>query len=125
MPASVIQEMAERYCDSSIEVADDALRLRGYYLPWGTKRIAYEKIRKVERVPIGLLTGRARIWGTANPRYWANLDLRRATRRTAFLIDVGRRVRPFVTPTDPDAFQTALAAHTSAPVQLRRGRVIV
>ena len=31
-------------------------------------------MRSVRRVNMGALTHSARIWGTANPRYWASLD---------------------------------------------------
>lgn len=65
---------AARYKDRWIECTDEELRIRGYYLPWGTKRIRYADIQSVRRVQLGVLRGRGRIWGTANPRYWASLD---------------------------------------------------
>lgn len=91
------------YRDRWIECAEDGIRVRGYYFPWGTKRIAYGSIRAVRRVNLGALTGRGRIWGTANPRYWASLDPRRPVKRVGLILDVGRPVRPFITPDDPDA----------------------
>jgi hypothetical protein len=103
--------MSADYRDARIELARDGVHIRGYYFPWGNKRIPYETIRSARRVTMGALTGRARIWGTANPGYWASLDLARPRKRVAFLMDVGRRVRPFVTPDDPAAFESALIEH--------------
>jgi hypothetical protein len=85
--------------------------VRGYYVPWGTKRIGYGSIRSLRRVSVGAFTGRGRIWGTANPRYWASLDPRRPRKEVGFLVDAGRRVRPFLTPDDPVAFAAAVGAH--------------
>jgi hypothetical protein len=112
------------YSDSRIKLGPDGLRISGYYFPWGTKRIPLDAIHSVRRVDMGFATGRGRIWGTANPRYWANLDHKRPGKRVGFIVDTGHVVRPFVTPDDPDAFESALVAHVGNPVQ-RGGRSIV
>jgi hypothetical protein len=106
--------MAAQYRDRWIECSEQEIRIRGYYFPWGTKHIPYTAIRSVRRIAMGPLTGRGRIWGTGNPRYWAGLDPERATKDVAFVLDVGRAVRPFVTPEDPDAFAACLCEHTEA-----------
>jgi hypothetical protein len=59
-------------------------------------------------VDIATFTGRARIWGTANPGYWANLDPQRPKKRVALILDLGKRVKPFITPDDPDAAQRVI-----------------
>ncbi|HLH14099.1 MAG TPA: hypothetical protein VKV16_04870 [Solirubrobacteraceae bacterium] len=110
------------YADSRIECTDADVRIRGYYVPWCSKRIAYRSIRSIRRVEVGALTGRGRIWGTANPRYWANLDPRRPRKRVGFVLDTGRAVRAFLTPDDPAAFEAALSAHCEVPVE--RGRAV-
>lgn len=107
--------MAELYRDRWIRCTDDGITVRGYYVPWGSKRIRYDAIRAMRRVEIGALTGRGRIWGTANPRYWAHLDPRRPKKRTALILDVGGFVRPVLTPDDPDAVEAAIRAHTDLP----------
>jgi hypothetical protein len=91
------------YLDRWIRCDDDALVVRAYYFPWGTKRIPYTKIRAVTVVPLGLLSGKARIWGSANPTLWASLDLHRASKQRALVLDLGHTVRPFLTPADMDA----------------------
>jgi hypothetical protein len=100
------------YRDRWIECGTDEIRIRGYYFPWGTKRIRYADIRAVHRVPIGTLTGRYRVWGTSRPGYWASLDPARPSKTAALILDVGGRVKPFVTPDDPDAMGAAILAHT-------------
>jgi hypothetical protein len=100
--------MTSAYHDRWIDVADDGLRIRGYYFPWGTKRIAYSAIRGARRVHMTAMRGKWRIWGTADPRYWASFDPGRPRKTVGFIVDVGRRVKPFVTPDDPDAFGAAL-----------------
>ena len=39
--------MPELYQDKWITCTGDALSIRGYYFPWGTKRIPYQSIRSV------------------------------------------------------------------------------
>lgn len=116
--------MDESYADPRIETAAEGLRIRHYYLPFGDKRIRWEAIRSVGRVKVGPLHGRLRIWGTANPRYWANRDPSRLRKKEGFVLDIGRRVQPFITPDDPAAFETALGAHSEAPIEDRDALII-
>ncbi len=112
------------YRDCWIRCDDRGLAVRCYYFPWGTKRIRYDRIRSVRRVGIGTLSGRLRIWGTSNPRYWAHLDPGRPAKREAVVLDTGRFVHPFLTPDDPDALLAELARHTSAPVLPGSARLV-
>ncbi|MGD3106166.1 hypothetical protein [Streptomyces sp. YGL11-2] len=104
------------YHDRWIACTPDAVRIRGYYFPWGTKTIPYTAIRSLRRVEMGVLTGQGRIWGTANPRYWASLDPGRMGKSTALVLDLGGYVRPFITPDDPDAVEAVIRerAHLGA-----------
>ena len=99
---------APDYADPRIRCTSTGVEVRGYYLPWGTKHIAYGSVRGIRRVDLSAARGRARIWGTANPGYWANLDPQRPRKATGFVVDLGRRVKPFLTPDDPDAFEAVL-----------------
>jgi len=103
--------MPEDYDDGRVKCAADGVYLRGYYFPWGTKHIPYAAIRAVDRVDIGLLTGRARIWGTANPRFWANLDPGRPKKSVGLILDIGKSVKPFITPDDPGAAEAVIREH--------------
>ncbi|HEX4343995.1 MAG TPA: hypothetical protein VHZ31_00390 [Solirubrobacteraceae bacterium] len=100
------------YADRWITCTPDAISIRGYYFPWGTKRIPYTAIRAMRRVPLSAARGRARIWGTANPGLWASLDPGRPRKKTALILDLGGQVKPFVTPDDPDAVEAEIRAHT-------------
>jgi hypothetical protein len=107
------------YADPRIEMTAEELRIRHYYLPFGGKRIPLGEIRSVGRVEIGPLRGRLRIWGTANPRYWASFDPSRPRKTTGFVLDLGGRVQPFITPDDPAAFEAAFRALSKAPIEDR------
>jgi hypothetical protein len=96
------------YQDGSIGVTDDALTIKGYYFPGIVKRVPLAAIGSVRRTDMAAVRGRGRIWGTANPGYWANFDPRRPRKTIAFLVDAGKTVKPFVTPDDPAAFESAL-----------------
>ncbi|WP_327286818.1 hypothetical protein [Streptomyces sp. NBC_01198] len=103
--------MTDAYRDAWISCADDAIRIRGYYFPWGAKTIPYEAIRSVERIEQGAATGQFRLWGTAKPTVWASLDPHRMRKREGLLLDVGRRIRPYITPDDPAAVIAVLNRH--------------
>ena len=112
---------------AGIECTSDAIKVRGYYFPWGTKRIPYGSIRSFRRVDIGAFTGKGRIWGTANPRYWAGLDPQRPKKKVGFVLDLGRFVHPFITPDRPDDVEAVIRDHTKlAPItdDSRRGPIL-
>ncbi len=96
------------YGDQRVLCTADAVVLRGYYVPWGSKTIAYSSIRGVRRVELGALRGRARIWGTANPGLWANFDPARPKKKFALILDLGKKVKPFITPDDVDAVEAVI-----------------
>lgn len=102
------EQLMTEYQDRWIECDAAEIRIRGYYFPWGTKHIPYGSIRSLRRVDLSAARGRGRIWGTANPRYWANLDPRRPSKHCGLIVDVGRFVHPFITPDDCDAVETLI-----------------
>ena len=99
--------MVDSYRDSGVICGSDDLEIRRYYL-WGSKKFAYRVIVEVQRVSLSTLKGRARIWGTANPAYWANWDTKRPSKKEGLVIDLGKRVKPFVTPDDPDRVESII-----------------
>jgi hypothetical protein len=109
--------MTDLYQDKWITCTTDAVLIRGYYFPWGTKRVPYREIREVRRVPMkGALTGKGRIWGSTTLRYWASLDPGRTAKDTAFILDTGHRILPFITPDDPAKMAAVLSGDAGLSV---------
>lgn len=103
------------YDDGNVALDGDGILIRRYY-PWGAKRIGYRALRGVQEVP---LTGpnrmrRWRIWGSGDFVHWWNLDRHRPSKRSALVLDVGRRIRPTITPDDPQTVSRILGEHLSA-----------
>lgn len=104
--------MPDLYRDTWISCTEDAIVIRWYY-PWGAKRIPYSSIRSAAQVELTSIRGRPRIWGTANPRYWASLDPARPTKTTALILDIGGPVKPFITPDDVPAVEDIIKTRAS------------
>jgi hypothetical protein len=58
-------------------------------------------------------TGKWRIWGTTNPRYWTNLDFRRPRKTVGLVLHLKGFIRPWITPDDPDAVEAILRGRAS------------
>ena len=105
----MIGGMTDGYDDGRIVCGPDRLEIHSYYFPFGTKSVQYTEINGLQRIEItGVWSGKWRIWGTGNWRYWANLDTKRPKKKVGYVIDLGRRVSPIVTPDKPDAFESLL-----------------
>ena len=91
------------YQDSCLILDEDGLTIRRYFFPLASdKRISYADIRGVQTETMNWLTGKGRWWGTADPRAWLPLDLRRHRKDKLLVFDVGQPVKPCVSPDDPD-----------------------
>ena len=99
--------MVDNYREKGIICGDTALEIRHYYL-WGSKKVPYSSIASVQRVTLSALKGKARIWGTANMEYWANLDTKRMSKKEGLVLDFGKRVKAFVTPDDVDRVEALI-----------------
>jgi len=105
--------VTDTYDDGTIVCGPERLEIRSYYFPFGTKSVPYTQIQGLQRIEItGVMSGRWRLWGTGNPRYWANLDPKRPQKKVGYVVDLGRRVSPIVTPQSPEAFEAALRGRT-------------
>jgi len=95
--------MTALYQDAGLTLDEDGITIRRYYFPFATsKRIAYRDIKGIKAKPMGWASGKGRFWGASDPRYWFPLDMQRGKKQTLLILDVGRRVRPCITPEDPD-----------------------
>jgi hypothetical protein len=83
------------YDDGRVACTEEALVIRTYYFP-----------------PHGKRNGRYRIWGSGDFIHWYNYDPRRPRKSVALIVHVaGHRVRPVITPDNPDGVAAELAAH--------------
>ena len=100
------------YDDGTVACTDDELVIRRYYFPRGTKRIPYHTIKQVRRVGLESIGGwRIRIWGSRDFVHWWNLDLHRSDHPIVFIIDIGGRMRPVITPQDAARVTAELVTH--------------
>jgi hypothetical protein len=100
------------YQDRTIRADDREIALRWYFFPFGTKRIAWDRIVEVREhdMGTGITGGRWRIWGSGDLVHWLPLDMRRPKKRQMFIFFLqGSHARPCVTPDDPQAFRALLA----------------
>jgi hypothetical protein len=89
------------YHDRWIECTAEALIIRGYYFPFGNKKIIpYNRIRRIREYEMGPLTGKGRIWGSGDFRHYLNFDPGRPRKKRALILDLGRFIRPVITPDD-------------------------
>lgn len=99
------------YKDTWIECTDSDVRVRGYYFPWGSKRIPYSSIKSLERFEMTALRGKGHVWGSGDFTHWANLDPGRPRKSIGFYLHLSGRVIPFLTPDDPHAFEKVVREH--------------
>jgi hypothetical protein len=104
--------MTSLYQDKWIECTDTEISIRGYYFPWGAKRIPYGAIHSVRSVQLSALRGKGRIWGSSNPHYWASLDPHRPRKNVGLVINVGKYMQPFITPDDAAAVEVIIRSHS-------------
>lgn len=98
------------YDDGKVACTDQGLVIRHYY-PVGAKRIPYSKIQQVRRVPLKSMGARVKIHGSADLIHWFNFDMHRSRKDVALIIAMANRVRPVITPDDPDRVTAELVAH--------------
>ncbi|OBG63278.1 MULTISPECIES: hypothetical protein [unclassified Mycobacterium] len=91
------------YEDPGLRLDEDGITIRRYYFPFANpKRIPYGRIQGVKAEQMTWNSGKGRIWGAGDPRYWFPLDVRRGRKRTLLVLHLGRRVRPCISPDDPE-----------------------
>lgn len=90
------------YRDSTFTIDVESITIHRYYFPIGTsKTIRLDQIRSVSARPTNIAT-RWRLWGSSNFRNWLPLELGRPKKRQLIELDIGKRIRPTITPDDPE-----------------------
>lgn len=105
------------YDDGQVACDRDGVIIRRYY-PWGSKRVAYSSLKGISELPLtGLNAVRKwRISGSGDFVHWWNLDSHRPKKELALVLDVGRRVRPTITPDDPVIVERIIQEHLPSKV---------
>jgi hypothetical protein len=98
------------YDDGRVACTERELVIRYYYFPFGTKRIPYTDITEARQVPLRIM-GKGRIWGSSDFVHWFNLDPRRPGKKSAVVIYTGGKIRPVITPDQPEQLAAELTAH--------------
>lgn len=104
-----VDENGPLYDDGRITCDDAGITIGWYYL-WGDKRIHYDEIRSAKTFQLRRLRGKWRIWG-GDLVHWYNLDGRRPGKTMGIELNLGGRVRPCITPDDPEAVARIITAH--------------
>lgn len=94
--------MSILYEDRYLVCDDDALTIKDYFFPKGSKRIAYADIRDVSEKELTWLQGRLRIWGMDFEPYWYHLDTQRPLKSRGICLDTGSWLKPVLTPEHHD-----------------------
>lgn len=114
--------MAILYEDKRIICDEDGLTIGAYYFPFGqSKRVYYRDIKALTTYTMGVHTGRYRIWGAGDPRYWLNLDWSRPQKEKLIVLELGRFVRPVITPDDVSAVVQILEEKTGLSTEHKQG----
>jgi hypothetical protein len=97
------------YDDGRVACTDQGITIRHYYFPAGPKHIPYQAIREVRQVPMSFM-GKARILGSGDFIHWFNFDPKRPRKKIALIVHLDGRIRPVMTPDDPDRMIADLRA---------------
>jgi hypothetical protein len=108
---TIEQPVSVLYDDGCIACDETGVVICWYYL-WGSKKIPYAVIRGVNARPLRQVRGRWRLWGSGDFIHWYNLDGNRPRKSVELELDVGGRVRPVITPDDPDTVMAIISDHT-------------
>ena len=83
------------YSDALVDVGDDWIVFKWYFFPFGSKRVEFARVERIETRKPSLREGKWRLWGTFDLRSWFPLDWKRPSRDkifVAFLRDTSRRI---------------------------------
>jgi hypothetical protein len=79
------------YADALVEIDEEAIVLKRYVFPFGSRRVRFADVQRVTVETPRLLNGRWRLWGANSFRTWFPFDLRRPFREAIFFIEVSNR----------------------------------
>ena len=99
------------YADATVTVDADGVTIDRYFFPLGrAKRISFDEIVAVDVRPAGFMA-KWRLWGSHDFVSWMPLDMGRPRKRQLVEFDLGTRVKPAVTPDDPERVAALVRAN--------------
>jgi hypothetical protein len=98
------------YDDGRIKCTDRDIIIRRYYT-WRSRRIDYDAIQEVREVPLAAMGRIVRDHGSNDDLHWFNVDPNRSRKLFALVIYLNEKIRPVITPDDPDLVISVLTAH--------------
>jgi hypothetical protein len=98
------------YDDGRVACLDNEILIRQYSMLRRPKHVSYSSIREARVVPLGML-GKLRIHGSGDLVHWFSYDPARPGKDRAIVLHAGGRIRPVITPDDPDQVAGELRAH--------------
>ncbi len=104
--------MSVLYEDRYIVCDDDAITIKEYFFPMGSKRIAYADIKGVTEDSLTLLDGKLRVWGIGLKPKWYHLDWQRPSKTLEIVLDIGEPIKPVLTPEQHDLVMAVLKEKT-------------
>jgi hypothetical protein len=75
------------YSDRLVEITDDSILLRGYYFPFGGRRISFADISLINVEAASLWNGKYRLYGSGDLGTWFPLDWQRPSRHKLFFLE--------------------------------------
>ena len=90
------------YQDRKLSIDDEGITIASYDVPGHRRRLPFSSIHSFEEIRIGAFSGRYRVMGfeLRRPRDFFPWDAGRSKKTRAIALDVGRRVRPVISPDD-------------------------
>jgi hypothetical protein len=110
--SSLVRPPAGEYDDGLIACSGQGLLIRRYDALLRPKRIPFAQIRTARQVGLDSMRfSRWRIWGSTDLRHWFNLDRHRPSKQVGFVLDLGKAMKPVITPDDPERLAAVLREH--------------
>ena len=104
------------YEDDVVVVDDTGLTIKRYGVTGSSRRIEFDDINSVEAFEMGRLSGKWRLVGIGpgRPRNWFSWDRDRGHKRQALSIDVGKWIKPALTPDDVVSVEGLIRSGTAS-----------
>ena len=107
------------YEDRSLLIDDDGITITSYFWPGHQRHIPFSSIVAVEEIPIGNFSGRYRLVGFEfrSLRDFFPWDSHRSATSPALALDIGRRIRPVISPEDHEQVVKLISERTNGGSQ--------